>query len=341
MEGANDWVPPVPEGYDDSSRAFLQAMLARGCVNLEDGKEVLAAILTASQGEDQPAVAAASVSDDDFGTHIALIREAVTPLDLDVRSIRDQISGERMWAIINMHSDPSTQLATIHGPEEIAFIKRLLDSMFEKFNSRRMETMCITAAQARRVARPARDRDSNANGEGAPAAKGLTKVSQVDEVLASLVDEGWLQRSAAGFYSLTPRALMELWGWLHETYNDPDAGAGAWQRIKSCEACKEIVTAGQRCADPDCPVRLHDICQDAYWRSRRERECPSCATAWSGTHFVGERAVTETEAYKKANPRKGRKSGGGGVGGLVEALMDQNAAEEDEDEDEDSAMVDD
>ena len=332
-----DRVPPVPEGYDNACRAFLQGLLARGSFNLDEGKQVLAAVFTASRGEDQPAITADSVSDEDFNTYIGLIREAVTPLDLDVRQIRDQVSGERIWAIINMHSDPSTQLATIHNAEEIAFIKRLLDSMFDTYNTRRMEAMCVTDAQARKVARPARGRESIADGDAVRQSvdKGLRRVSEVDAVLTSLVNEGWLQKSRAGFYSLSPRALMELWGWLNETYSDPDADGDAWQRIKFCEACKEIVTVGQRCADPDCHARLHDICQDAYWRTRRERNCPRCDTLWDGKHFVGERAITETEAYRRANPRKGKKSGG-----VAEALMEENAAEGDEDEDGDSVMVD-
>ena len=101
---------------------------------------------------------------------------------------------------------------------------------------------------------------------------------------------------------------MELWGWLVATYNDPDS-EGDWQRIKFCEACKEIVTYGQRCNEPDCTVRLHDICEEGFWRTRRDKTCPKCSTPWNGTHFVGERAVTTRSGFQRGRGgRRGRRS---------------------------------
>lgn len=40
----------APERYDDTNRAFLQALLARGTLNLEEGKELLARIFTVKDG---------------------------------------------------------------------------------------------------------------------------------------------------------------------------------------------------------------------------------------------------------------------------------------------------
>ena len=37
--------------YDDSNRAFLQAIMTRGTLDLKEGKRVLAAIFTAKEGE--------------------------------------------------------------------------------------------------------------------------------------------------------------------------------------------------------------------------------------------------------------------------------------------------
>lgn len=40
----------APEQYDDTNRAFLQALLARGTLNLEEGKDLLAHIFTVQDG---------------------------------------------------------------------------------------------------------------------------------------------------------------------------------------------------------------------------------------------------------------------------------------------------
>jgi non-structural maintenance of chromosomes element 1 len=328
----------VPPDYNDGNRAFLQALMARGTLTYREAKPILAAIMTAAQGE---AVAADAVTEHDFDAYLEAARGAVSHFDYEIRNTMHQVRKERVHALVNTTSDPLTQLATLHSADEIAFVKRLLDAMFETYNSRRMEIMCVDSIQAnkcRHAPRVAADPDESvtaaADGESqatqaATQAKGL-KSSEVEAVLRALVDEGWLEKMGRdGFYGLTPRALLELRGWLVASYNDGGGAAGEreWQRIKFCEACREIVTVGQRCADPDCPVRLHDICDDAFWRTRRERKCPLCTADWTGRHFVGPRAVTETDAYKR------RKGGCGRArGSLVdEVLQNENGVDGEED----------
>lgn len=323
--------PSLPSGWSHSHRAFLQALMSRGTLTLREAQTVAAGILSAAD-EDGRGVGPDSVTEQQIRHLVSKAREAVAPLDYDIRSTYHQATRELVWALINAHSDPSTQLATSRTPDEMAFIKRLLDAMFETYNTQRLEVMAVTAAQARKVARPsARDADGDEPRTQQAADKGL-KHSEIERLLPSLVEEGWFELSDEGFYSLSVRSLMELQTWLLETYNDSDADAGDWQRIKSCEACKEIVTVGQRCPDRDCNVRLHDICTEAFWRTRRggQKSCPKCQTAWTGQNFVGERSVTETAA---AHRRVGRANGS--RRSTMEASMVDEEAEAEEDEDDD------
>ena len=81
-------------------------------------------------------------------------------------------------------------------------------------------------------------------------------MGQAEKMMKTLVEEGWLEKSIKGFYSLSPRALMELRGWLWETYNDLDEDEGeeerASKKIKQCFACKEIITTVSRTAPIAC-----------------------------------------------------------------------------------------
>lgn len=67
-------------------------------------------------------------------------------------------------------------------------------------------------------------------------------------MLKDLVQEGWFEKSRAGFYSLSARALIELKHYLLTTYNvtdedeDVDETDRRQDRVKLCAACKEIVT---------------------------------------------------------------------------------------------------
>lgn len=309
-----DFEPSLPSGWGHSHRAFLQAFMSRGTMTTREAQSIIAAINSAASDRGAR-VAPGDISEDQIRHIIGKAREAVAPLDYDIRSTYHQATRELVWAIINAHSDPSTQLATSRTPDEIAFVKRLLDAMFETYNTPRQEVMAVTAAQARKVARPpAREGDRAGEADGDEpqqqqhaADRGL-KHSEVERLLPSLVDEGWFELSDEGFYSLSARSLMELKTWLLEAYNDPDAGPDAWQRVKFCEACRDIVTVGQRCPDRDCNARLHDICAEAFWRTRRrgEKACPRCETAWTGTNYVGERSVTETAAaHRRAGATNG------------------------------------
>jgi non-structural maintenance of chromosomes element 1 len=213
---------------------------------------------------------------------------------------------------VNTTSDPLTQLATTRSPEEIAFIRRVLDAIFETYNTPRQEIMGVTGMQAMKLARgdgrsrPSVNGNGLQNGEEASQAanKGLVH-SHVERLMASMVAEGWFEKSKEGWFTLSARALIELKGWLVATYNDEDADADEWQRIKFCEACKGIVTIGQRCTNLDCNVRLHDVCHMAFWRTRREEKCPRCKKDWDGRHWVGEKAITTGEAYLKGKRRSG------------------------------------
>lgn len=327
------WDPPVPPEWQDAHRAFLQALMARGSMTLDEARPVLASIF--NQAHDNPApIAADELLAEDVEKFVRLAREAVSPLDFDIRKLLHQKTKEPVWAFVNVTSDPSTQLATTHTADEISFVKRLLDAIFDTYNKPRLELMCLTEDQALKLSRPSPPRNGRvslgeAGASQAATDKGL-KHSEVLALLASLVAEGWLEKSRGGFYSLTPRALMELAAWMNESYNDPDAEGHEWQRIKHCEACKDVVTVGQRCAHLGCNVRIHDICEEAFWRSRRDRTCPKCRTPWDGEHFVGERAVTASAASRHSNGRGGGARRSEVVRSIVEEAEEGDGQEDDE-----------
>ncbi|KAH6671963.1 RING-like domain-containing protein [Halenospora varia] len=294
-----------PHGnYNDGNRAFLQGFLGRGQLTFEEGRKILAAIFTIQSQEE---VTPEQVTQEDFDSFISAAADTLSQFDYEIRSTQHQLTKERTYAIVNSVSDAMTQLATTRTTEEMHYIKRLLDAMFETHNTRRREVMAVTSMQAmeKKVLKPG---NRPADDDETTIDKGLTG-GEAEKLLQKLEAEKWLERSRQGFYSLTPRALMELRGWLVDAYNEPLADGEnpeeVWQRIKFCEACKDVVTVGQRCADLECNVRLHDICGAAFWNSRPNKQCPRCEADWDGKHFVGQKAITTTEEYLKGKRRSG------------------------------------
>ena len=113
--------------------------------------------------------------------------------------------------------------------------------MFETNNTRKHEVMAITSMQALGLSKPDRRVSQNAEETQGSAGQGLS-LKDAEKQLKSLVAEGWLEKSRKGYYSLTPRALMELRGWLMETYNVDDDEEPVI-KVRQCNACKEIITS--------------------------------------------------------------------------------------------------
>lgn len=193
--------------------------------------------------------------------------------------------------------------------------------MFETFNTPRHEVMAITSMQAMKLNKTPsgnpRQTQDGAETQGS-VGQSLT-IGQAEKMLKTLVEEGWFERSQKGYYSLSPRALMELRGWLLETYNDveeEDDEDVAHKKIKQCFACKEVITTvwkafiifellsltsmqGQRCQKRTCPCRLHDICTQNFFRTQKSKKCPLCQTDWTGKDYVGERAAITAKPKQK------------------------------------------
>jgi hypothetical protein len=161
---------------------------------------------------------------------------AISPFDLEIRDTLSQHDRTRIYALVNVSSDSITQLATTHTPDEIAFVKRCLDAMFETNNTHRSEVLAVKSSEALRLAKAPATHTQDPEATQGASSQSLTMM-QAQRMLKAMVDEGWFEVSKKDFYTLTPRALMELRGWLVETYNDEDD-----ERIKNCSACKAIIT---------------------------------------------------------------------------------------------------
>lgn len=307
------------ESYGNRQRAFLQALLARQAITLEEAKPLIAAIETANAPE-RPMLSE-DVSQDVLEDYIERVNNAVSQYDFEIRSTLHQIDRQRVYALVNTTSDALTQMATLHTADEIAYVKRVLDAIFETYNTRRAEVMAITSMQALEVAKlPSDRRESIAQTQGTQAsqAAGLTK-SQAQNVLASLVAQGWFELSPRGYYTLSPRALMELRDWLFRTYNDSaqdsdDEDQETAPRIKNCDACRDIVTVGQRCPDLSCNARLHNDCVGKIFRAQHgQQKCPRCKIEWKDAPPVGEKAARASASTARSSDVR-RSSAGGSRG---------------------------
>ncbi|PUU81248.1 Nse1 non-SMC component of SMC5-6 complex-domain-containing protein [Tuber borchii] len=274
--------------------------MSRRTMKIDDVKVLLAEILSADDAEHE-------INIEDINERIALsyiskANDMIHDFDLEIKIMLDQRDRSKTFALINTTSDELAQLATTHNADEIAFFKRVLDAIFETNNTRDAEVLAVHDFAAVRLHKNPQQGGASqpTQGSASQSASGLTMVG-AEAALGSFVDEGWLECSKAGFYSLTSRALLELGPYLFQAYNTPadeydeheDDGSstnGIIERIKTCHACREIVTIGLRCTDKHCKLRLHTPCAEGTFRPNRAHECPHCKKEWNGGLPVGEEA---------------------------------------------------
>jgi hypothetical protein len=205
------------------------------------------------QAQDGRDIQPADITEQDVSTYINVTNAAISPFDLEIRETLSQHDRTRIYALVNVSSDSITQLATTHTPDEIAFVKRCLDAMFETNNTHRSEVLAIKSSEALRLAKAPANQTQDPEATQGAQSQSLTMM-QAQRMLQAMVDEGWFEVSKKDFYTLTPRALMELRGWLVETYNDEED-----ERIKNCSACKAIITMVSSfpfCADHELSLTL-------------------------------------------------------------------------------------
>lgn len=314
--------------YNNTHRAFLQALLARQTLTIEAAKPLLAAIETAASNSDR-SIPSEDITQEDLDNYVDTLNAHISAFDFEIRYTLHQTSKERIYALVNTTSDALTQMATVHSADEITFVKRVLDAMFETNNTPRAEVMAVTGMQALKLAKaPGQDsqgrRQSGTQAQGqSQAVNASLTMSQAEKVLENMVAEGWFELSQRGFYSLTPRTLMELRGWLQDTYNvdpeerdedDEEDEEEPHQKVKLCHACRDIHTVGQRCPNLVCQARVHNHCVRNMFRAQGGAEqCPVCETRWADAPPVGEKAAKSGgRSSGRESQVNGRASNGAG-----------------------------
>ena len=108
----------------------------------------------------------------DFTSYLSAAADALSSFDYEIRSTQHQVTKQRVWAVVNSISDAPTQLAGSRTPEEVAYLRRLLDAMFETYNTQRREVQGITSLQAleKKVVKGSRGSTGVVRVEGATAA---------------------------------------------------------------------------------------------------------------------------------------------------------------------------
>ncbi|KAJ1661159.1 hypothetical protein IWQ61_000029 [Dispira simplex] len=234
--------------YTDRHRLFLQNFLIQRYMPQVTAEQLYDTIVQRT-----PQDGSNSVPLDEF---LHAINRKLDPLSLELRKTQHQLTGDKVWALVNTRGDDIAQLATHYSTGKLAAFKKLVEAIMtaEDGNYCLGSTASLSLVQR----------------EGSSS---MTK-QLAQEFLGELVNDHWLVLSEGGHYTLAPRAILELQTYLKEEYPE-------W--VQECHLCKDLVTMGLRCDHDGCNAVLHVCCAQRYL-SLHHNECPACQREWTDHH---------------------------------------------------------
>lgn len=250
--------------YTDAERALLQYVMSVGIASLDSLTTVYDKLKKCEDplGDGTPAVDVEGFEQRKVEDAIDKINDKLHLLGFEISKTKSQDTQDLYYTYINTITDTPSKISTQHSPKEIEVIKRIIEKILVECED---ESYIITSSDALKIC----NRSASFS------------ASEGEHFLKSLVDEGWLNRSMKGRYSLSIRALTELKRTFIEKYgiknNDNSEG-----QISLCKGCDEIVTNGVRCYRDACYIKFHTQCQLHYFRAKGTK-CPNdeCTVDWN------------------------------------------------------------
>ncbi|KAI8982628.1 Nse1 non-SMC component of SMC5-6 complex-domain-containing protein [Pilobolus umbonatus] len=233
--------------FNDSHRVFIQSMLTKVSLPQTEATKLYASISELTK-----------VPEEDFTQFVADINRELELLDYSIRTSYHEQDGTAYLTMINLKQDQLTEIATHYSPLELTYCNEL----FEAIVTADQDDFAISHMDALRL------------GKGMKPV-GLSQ-KETQELLDSLVKDGWIGEEDKGVYYLETRALAELQGYFREQYGDI---------IKECTICLDIITMGEKCTH--CEVRIHSHCASSHFRETSQPVCPQCGKAWSRDNHFG------------------------------------------------------
>ncbi|KNE54565.1 hypothetical protein AMAG_00534 [Allomyces macrogynus ATCC 38327] len=176
-------------------------------------------------------------------TVVQQINQGLDQFNLMIHFVEHHTRPVSYYILYNSQADEPSQLATNLKPIEIQVFSKMIGVI----------------AQA-----PGGQVSSMDLLNEIPANKGITKRGFEDQVMSKLVDDGWLEKTTPGVYTLGLRTLTELRRYLEAQYAD----------LPKCGRCANLVLMPVACPTGD--AQFHRRCLETIATRGRDPVCPTC-----------------------------------------------------------------
>lgn len=244
-------------------------------------------------------------------------------LELNIKAVRDQQTGNEMLVFVNLQASPSTAMATLMGAPEIDIIKKMVSSMFSRISGA-ADSYFVTPIHVVEATRTIGSISRNAaleklllfveTGWFIEIPMG-SHVRYIESYLTSLPASAMHTNNNQAEANGSTQQANQHENDLEEDYSNEQIMVGtpgrnlqaftlsaraiaelerylisnfgadsAFNTLKTCKGCNAIFTIGLKC--PSCAVRYHVHCYNRYIEMTNQTSCQGCGVPLSSFEHV-------------------------------------------------------
>ncbi|KAF3427706.1 hypothetical protein E2986_08914 [Frieseomelitta varia] len=224
--------------YNKEHKLILQTIMHDGFLSENKAKELIIKLF----------------NDNKVVPVINQINEKLQPLNMLIKRIQCEITGQLYWVLISTVLDEVTRFQTEFSKNQLALLRIIFSEIIISDNGCIQSTVCLNLCSSSDV-----------------------KMSKADaeNFLEDMVNRKWLIYKD-GYYYMGIRSITELMPYFKATYES---------NLNTCYLCKQILFHGKKCTN--CETFFHLYCLKKFTMVCDPMKCPNCNTVISDVDLSG------------------------------------------------------
>ena len=253
------------DDFQDWNRAFVQMIMAKGFMTGQDVYRGVKEICNAYQAHKNfPKIDTNSteVMAEMIDIFMEKANLALEPIQLQISKTQEEIKavsdnpGYTQFYVMapTFENEAIAKLQRNYGEPELEWLKLVAGHLVDSEDKLETQNNLINLCR---------------NG-GNNTQKKKLNVTEADKAMTMFIEDGYLMKVRAtkkGYkMAIGPRFMVEMEGWLKDTYGDD-----IWQ----CGSCDRVGMVGTQCTKKGCETKFHLYCVD---RGNKDPKCTRCKT---------------------------------------------------------------
>ncbi|XP_043482399.1 non-structural maintenance of chromosomes element 1 homolog [Leptopilina heterotoma] len=236
--------------YSKKHKAFLQVFLQNGIISAHEARGIAVKIFD---------------NTDTVDSHALLINIQLQIVNMALKSVKCEHTGEEFWVLVSTILDDSTKFQQEYTHAQLELLRKIYAEIITSATKSVSGTDCLNFCTT------LENRLSKHDGE---------------DFLNEMIAKQWLYCSNGIFY-MGARSIAEQLLYFKSTYDDA---------LANCVLCKQVIFYGHTCQE--CNHIIHNHCLFNYARIQKPLKCPQCSKPMPDVEIEDTQDVTNDDSME-------------------------------------------